>query len=179
MTEQWYNEPPAWSVEGDKITITAGPKTDFWRRTRHDFVADNGNFYYREVSGNFTAEVKLSGQYESLYDQAGLMVRLNATTWMKCGIEYVESTRCASVVVTRDYSDWSLVPFGANPEPLWLRVTRIGSAIEVHYSLDGNDYTMLRQAYLTDVQTLQVGLMAASPQGDGFSATFEGFKVES
>jgi regulation of enolase protein 1 (concanavalin A-like superfamily) len=36
---------------------------------------------------------------------------------------------------------------------------------------------MLRQAYLTDANTVHVDVMCASPTGVGFTATFEGFAV--
>jgi hypothetical protein len=50
-------------------------------------------------------------------------------------------------------------------------------AIEVQYSLNGEDYQMLRLAYLTQAETVQVGLMAASPQGEGCEILFEDFKL--
>lgn len=173
----WLNEPPAWQHDGDRITVTAGPITDFWRKTHYDFVRDNGHFYGATVEGDFVAEVKVSGQYRTLYDQAGMMVRLDETTWMKCGIEYVDGVQHASAVVTRDYSDWSIVPLPQNPLSIWLRVTRQGNAFEVHYSLDRAAYHLLRQTFLTLEPALAVGVMCASPDGDGFTATFEGYTV--
>lgn len=64
--------------------------------------------------------------------------------------------------VTRDYSDWSVVPIPHNPASLWLRVTRSGAAVVVQYSFDGIQYTMFRMAYLTPVETVSVGMMCAS-----------------
>jgi regulation of enolase protein 1 (concanavalin A-like superfamily) len=81
--------------------------------------------------------VKVSGEYQELYDQAGIMVRLDEANWLKCGIEFVEGVQQVSAVVTRDYSDWSVVPLPHNPASLWVRVTRRGTAVEVQYSLDG------------------------------------------
>ncbi|HEY9797594.1 MAG TPA: DUF1349 domain-containing protein [Leptolyngbyaceae cyanobacterium] len=123
---KWYNEPSEWHEDNNVIHVIAGAKTDFWRQTHYGFIRDDGNFYYREVSGNFTAEVKITGHYRSLYDQAGLMVRENENTWLKCGIEFVEEVQNVSTVVTRNYSDWStchslrrLFPcgYGYNAEP--------------------------------------------------------------
>ena len=57
------------------------------------------------VSSLFQARV--NGNYAALYDQAGLMVRLDEKHWMKCGSEFVEGKRWASVVFTHDFSDWS------------------------------------------------------------------------
>lgn len=173
----WYNEPSSWNVQDDKIQITSGAKTDFWRETHYGFIRDNGNFFYEEVKGDFIVDVKVSGEYRDLYDQAGIMVRLDERNWLKCGIEFVNGVQQVSAVVTREYSDWSIVPLPDNPPSLWVRVTRRGTAIEVHYSLDGKQYTMLRLAYLTPVEIVKAGLMCASPEGDGFPITFEQFKI--
>ncbi|BAZ36643.1 hypothetical protein NIES4101_25620 (plasmid) [Calothrix sp. NIES-4101] len=178
MTQmKWYNEPSTWNKQAKIISVTAGAKTDFWQKTHYNFMRDNGNFYYQEVKGNFTSEVKIIGQYQALYDQAGLMIRENENTWLKCGIEYVEGVQNVSAVVTRDYSDWSVVPLSQPPVALWLRVQRRAETLEVQYSLDGENYQMLRLAYLTHTETIQVGLMCASPQGEGFSVAFEDFKI--
>lgn len=175
---QWYNTPPSWQEESDKLVVTSGAKTDFWRVTRHDFIKDDGHFYYQEISGDFTISVKITGQYNSLYDQAGLMVRMDEKTWIKCGIEYVDGLQHASVVVTRDYSDWSVVPLHSHPMSTWIRVRRFGAALEVDYSNDGTNFIMLRECYLTDAKTLQAGMMIAAPRGDGFQTTFEEFSIE-
>lgn len=174
---QWLNEPAQWSRSGDQIWITTNPKTDFWRKTHYGFIRDNGHFYYQAVTGDFTAQVRITGEYRVLYDQAGLMVRESETTWLKCGIEFVEDVQNVSAVVTREFSDWSVVPFLKPPVSLWLRLQRRAAAIEVQYSVDGQQYQMLRLAYLTDAETIQVGLMAASPQGDGCAIAFEAFKI--
>ena len=173
----WYNEPPSWDEHHGALTVKAGPKTDFWRKTHYGFIRDNGHFFYRTVSGDFVAEVKVSGQYQALYDQAGLMLRLDDTTWIKCGVEYVDGVQHVSAVVTRDFSDWSVIPLAQNPPTFWLRVTRKKEAVEVHYSLDGTVYHMLRLAYLTEQAAVQVGPMCAAPDGDGFTTVFENFVV--
>lgn len=174
---RWYNEPPNWKEHSDCLTVNVGAKTDFWRKTHYGFICDNGNFYYEEIIGNFIVGVKIIGQYQVLYDQAGLMIRLNEQTWLKCGIEFVDGVQQASVVVTRNYSDWSVVSLPENPTEFWLRLKRIAETVEVLYSLNGEQYNLLRVAYLTEAETVQVGLMCASPQGEGFSVTFEGFKI--
>ena len=172
----WLNEPPSWRADGNTISAQAGRKTDFWRKTHDSGVRDSGHFYYETVSGDFTASVKVSGQYADLYDQAGIMVRQDETTWLKCGIEFVGGVQYASSVVTRDWSDWAIRPL-PNPPAIWLRVARHGGTVEVYISLDGLKYEMIRQAYLTDEAALSVGLMFAAPAGNGFAVRFEDFTV--
>lgn len=176
---KWLNEPLIWNEQNGLIEVTSEQNTDFWRTTHYGFIRDNGHFYFEEVRGNFIAKVKVSGKYQELYDQAGLMVRLNKENWLKCGIELVEGVQQVSAVVTRDYSDWSIVPMPSNPASIWLQVTRKDSAIEIHYSIDNKQYTMLRMAYLTSVETVEVGIMCASPKGQGFTTVFAELKLES
>lgn len=175
---QWYNEPPHWSILENTITITSGEKTDFWRTTHYGFIRDNGHFYYQSITGDFTITVQVSGHYRDLYDQAGIMLRLDEKIWLKCGIEFVDGVQQVSAVVTRDYSDWSVVPLPQNPSTIWLRVTRRQTAVNVEYSLDRENYHLLRLAYLTPVEEIQAGLMCASPDGEGFSVMFTDFNLQ-
>ena len=174
---EWLNEPPSWETTGDAITVVSGAKTDFWRRTHDGGIRDTGHFYHRPVTGDFRAEVQVAGEYRDLYDQAGLMVRLDETTWLKCGVELVNGVQHASVVVTREYSDWSVVPLPANPPVFGVRVTRHEDTFEVHYSVGADPQVLLRQSFLTDSPVVNVGAMTASPIGEGFSTRLQGLHI--
>ncbi len=173
----WMNEPPEWGDDSDGLWMRPGAGTDFWRVTHYGFVRHTGHLAYREVVGDFRVDVVVRGAYEALYDQAGLMVWVDEETWVKCGIEYVDGVQQASAVVTRGFSDWSVAAVSGNPERMWLRLTREGTAVLVHFSLDGVAYSLLRMAYLPEAERVRVGPMAASPDGPGFVARFEGFTV--
>jgi regulation of enolase protein 1 (concanavalin A-like superfamily) len=173
----WYNEPEVWEGQGDKLIVRADPQTDFWRVTLHGFIKDDAHFYYQDVTGDFVATVKITGAYAALYDQAGLMVRESERVWLKCGIEYLEGVQQASAVITRDFSDWSIVPLTDNPTAIWVQVKRTGPAVEVFISRNGADYSLIRQGYLSEQATLQAGLMCAAPQGNGFEVTFDAFSI--
>lgn len=171
------NEPPEWSLAEDRLEVVTGGSTDFWRQTHYGFVRDSGHFFYREAAGDFTATVRFHGDYETLYDQAGLMLRLDAETWIKAGIEYSDGVQNLSVVVTRGFSDWSVLPLNEAPDEVWLRVSRHGDAVRVEGSLDGIRYQMVRLAYLPPGVPVQVGPMACSPQRSGFRVAFESFRI--
>ncbi len=178
---KWYNSPPSTAVKDGSLTVTTGDQTDFWRETFYGFVRDDGHFGFTEVSGDFSAGVSFAGDYTELYDQAGMMIRLDAATWLKAGVEYTDGQHL-SVVVTRGVSDWSVLPLtGFMPVPpaeIKLRLTRLGGAVLVQASLDGGaSYTMLRLAALTDAAQVQVGVMCCSPKRSGFRATFRGLEL--
>ncbi len=174
---EWLNEPPEWEQRGDLLIVTAAPETDFWRKTHDGGIRDSGHAFLEPWTGDFIAEVALSADYRDQYDQAGVMVRLDETIWLKCGIELLDGVQQVSAVVTRDVSDWSVVPLPAPPTSLRLLVDRVGGTIEVRYGLDRGAATLLRQAYLTDAPSLSIGPMCASPTGSGITARFTGFSV--
>jgi uncharacterized protein len=173
----WFNEPAICFRDGEQLAIRTAPGTDFWRKTHYGFIRDNGHFLPHRVEGDFVAEAVFAGAYRDLYDQAGLMVRENEQIWIKAGIEFVAGIQNASVVVTRDYSDWSVLPLEGSAEQFGLRIEREGSALSVFYSETGQNFRLLRIAFLTETRNLQVGPMAASPEGSGFDVTFRRFVV--
>jgi len=100
---KWMNEPKSEKREGNRLVVLSRAKTDFWRKTFYGYITDNGHFLYLDASGDFTFQARVNGQYAALYDQAGLMVRLDAENWMKCGTEFFDGRRHANVVFTRDF----------------------------------------------------------------------------
>lgn len=170
---QWLNEPLKWNADQESLEMKTDRKRDFWRITHYDFVKHDGHFFYREVAGLFTCRLKFSGQYRDLYDQAGLMLRLDENNWIKAGIEYVGELAKASVVVTRDFSDWSVKNLSEIPSAFWIEARRGSDHVEISYSIDGIKFELLRLAFFPPCNFLQLGIMAASPKGDGFEVIFD------
>jgi regulation of enolase protein 1 (concanavalin A-like superfamily) len=173
---QWLNEPPVWQADKGRLRVVTGPKTDFWRVTHYGFIRDNGHFYHEQRASDFTIQAKIEARYEALYDQAGVMIRVDAANWIKAGVEYTDGLAHFSVVVTRDFSDWSVLPAKA-AGPVWLRLTKAGSAIRIQYSVDGISFPMLRLAYFPDASLTQVGLMCCSPEREGLEVEFSSFQI--
>ena len=172
----WLNEPPEWREEEGVLTMVTGENTDFWRRTHYGFVRDDGHARLVPAEGDFSATVRFRGDYRTLYDQAGLMLRRDAETWIKAGVEYVAERRMLSAVVTREVSDWSTMPAPTDAPWLLLRLTRIGSAVHVHWAAEDGAFRMLRLAWFPEGPAA-VGPMACSPQRAGFRAEFRDFRL--
>ncbi len=178
-TMRWQNAPKKASMTGTKLQVQVDGSTDFWRVTHYGFIRDNGHFYFQEQEGDFLVKVKVTGHYQDLYDQAGLMIRLDEKNWIKTGIEYVKGVQNVSAVVTREVSDWSVVPRQDSPPAVWLTLLRKGDYVEIQYSFDNKTFNMLRLAYFppTPGQKVRIGPMCAAPDGKGFPVEFEEFSV--
>lgn len=175
----WLNPPPESRIDGGRLICRSGRETDFWQGTYYGFHRDSGHFLHQFRTGDFTAQLFFTGRYETLYDQAGLMIRHSPTCWMKCGIEFTDGARHFSTVVTNGQSDWSAFRLTDDFNEMSIKVTRMGDTLFVQYRTDGQpDWRMARLAWFPpEIDTLQVGPVFCSPQREGFEACFTDFSV--
>jgi len=174
----WLNDPPFADDRGDELVVRTGRETDFWRGTYYGFWRDTGHFFHKSVAGDFSAEVTISGDFRELYDQAGLMIRLSESHWIKAGIEYTDGAMHFSVVVTNDNSDWSQMRVRADNGTIRIRMTRHAEAIRVQYlDQETGRWTSARLACFPKSERVSVGVMCCSPTREAFEVTFRGFTV--
>ena len=174
---QWFNEPENWSVENNVLTMDVTPQSDYWRISHYGFTVDDAPFLYTVRGGEFEVKVKITGEYKVRFDQAGLMLRIDKENYIKTGIEFVDGKYNLSTVVTHKTSDWSVIELEKPVEYVWIKAVRRLDAVEIFYSFDDKEYTMMRNCWLQDNTPVMVGMMAACPDGNGFKATFEGFRI--
>ena len=153
----WFNEPEHWEISGNILSMDVTPKTDYWRVSHYGFTVDDAPFYYATYGGEFEAKAKISGNYKTRFDQAGMILRIDCENYIKTGLEYVDGKY--------------------NIDAIWIKAVRRRDAIEIFYSFDDIEYTLMRNAWMKACCPISVGLFGASPDGDGFRATFSDFKV--
>lgn len=175
---QWFNEPESWEIKDNVLTMDVTPHSDYWRISHYGFTVDDGPFLYTTRGGEFEVKVKVSGEYKTRFDQAGLMIRIDKENYLKTGIEYVDGKYNLSTVVTHHTSDWSVIPLDKPIEHLWLKAVRRLDAVEIFYSFDDKEYTMMRTCWMQDNTPVMVGMMGACPDGEGFRAKFEHFSIK-
>jgi regulation of enolase protein 1 (concanavalin A-like superfamily) len=180
----WHEEPARWSVEGsgedERLRLEPQAATDFWQRTHYGFQADNGHALLAEVTGDVVVTTCVRFFPVHQYDQAGLMLRLSPSCWLKTSVEYEpgRAGRLGAVVTNHGYSDWSTAPFEG--DGVWLRVRREGADYIVDASRDGQAWEQLRMAHLAEddgQRSVACGLYACSPKGAGFAAEFSRLEI--
>lgn len=175
---QWFNEPQKWEITENSLSMFVTGLTDYWRISHYGFTVDDAPFYYATYGGEFEVKVKVSADYKVRFDQAGLMLRTDHENYIKAGVEFVDGKYNLSTVVTHKTSDWSVISLDKPIPYIWIKAVRRLDAVEIFYSFDDKTYTMMRNAWLQDNCPVMVGLMGASPDGEGFKATFEHFNVK-
>ena len=175
---EWHEAPPEWNLSAGILNVVTADRTDFWQDTFYGFQRDNGHFFGARVEGDFTAIVTFDGIYEVLYDQIGMMVRVDAQNWIKTGIEFSDGSTNFSAVITREgRSDWSVMAVPRVSGPQQVRLTRIGAAIIVHFLDAQGSWQLLRLGDFRAPSSVRLGPMTCSPERKGLQARFLGFEV--
>lgn len=171
----WLNAPVGISRDGDDLVVTAAEESDFWRHTSYGFVHDSGHALLSELAAGEAIEVGFVVSMSQLYDQAGLMVRVDERTWLKAGVEWSDGAPQLSVVATRDLSDWSMraVPAWADRE-VNIRASLVADTVNVRARCDGA-WSLERVAPLPVTGPVLAGPMLCAPTRAGLQVRFTRF----
>jgi hypothetical protein len=170
------NAPEAAVEEGGALRVTARRGSDFWRTTSYGFVRDSGHALLTDFPTGTSVEVGFVAAFEELYDQAGLLVRVDERNWVKAGVEMSDGLPQLGAVVTRGESDWSL-----GPVPEWLgrrvtvRASRVGDAVTFRARCEDGPWRMIRLAPLAPDARVTAGPFCCAPERSGLTVRFEDF----
>lgn len=175
---RWLNAPKSWRVDtGGDLTLVTDKGTDFWRETHYGFTRDSGHFLGFATPGAFTAQLRVRGKYEQLYDQAGIMVRVDQRRWIKAGIELSDGRAMLSSVLTDGKSDWATGPYEHDAQDFWMRATVAGGVLRLQVSADGKTWPLVRLAPFPVASAYQVGPMACTPERSGLEVRFSDLSI--
>ena len=184
---------------GKGIRIRPTAKRDFWSRTFYKplLVKHDGQILVCPVEDSeMTMSVAFTLHPRAQFDQAGAMVMVDESTWVKAGIEFCDAVPRLSCVVTNDgFSDWSTQQWadwdGASTS-LRLRVHREcpgpeqGPALVVEAApfhpgdtaATAADFAFVRIASLRSSKPWKMGVFCFSPiEQNGCEATFHYFQL--
>ncbi|OJF97240.1 DUF1349 domain-containing protein [Pararhizobium antarcticum] len=168
----WLNKPTKAEASEIELLVTTDADTDFWRETHYGFVRDNGHFYAFQTDGDFTAQVRVQSHFKHLYDQAGLMVRIDERRWVKTGIEFSDGYGLLGSVLTDEASDWATGRYDGNPSDFWIRVTVQSGVLRIQVSNDGKTWPLVRLCPFPKMDRYLVGPMCCTPEREGLEVRF-------
>lgn len=176
----WFHEPPEFHFDKGLHLHTRGD-TDFWQRTHYGFRRDDGHCLFTRVTGDFQMVCHVAFAPCTRYDQCGVMVRVDADHWIKVSMEYEnpEISRLGSVVTNGGYSDWATQDVPARVSEKWYRIRRQGTDYIVEQGDNGQYWKQMRITHLHGgAETVEAGMYACSPKGDGFHCHFRTLSLE-
>lgn len=185
MKFNWINEGQL-NEENGKIEMIAPAQSDFF--CNNGAIGEEGitpetlcnaPFYYTEITGDFVMKVKVSHDFKDTYDSASVMVMKDMQNWAKACFEKTDfGTHAAVSVVTKNGESDDANGCNINANTAWLHVTRSGKSFAFHYSIDGENYDMMRFFNLSADETIKIGLLAQAPTGNGGVRIYENLSIE-
>ncbi|MEU5884681.1 DUF1349 domain-containing protein [Spirillospora sp. NPDC047279] len=174
----WLNPPQATTTDGTDLIVTTRERTDFWRTTAYGFVHDDGHALLTAFPTESAIEVTFLARFDTVYDQAGLMIRVDEQTWIKAGVELTDGLPHLGAVVTHGRSDWSLSPVPDwNDHLVTIRASRSGDAITLRARTPQSPWRTVRLAPLSPDAPAQAGPYCCSPQSTALQVRFTSFAL--
>jgi len=164
-------------VSGKTIKIKAHPRSDYFVNPADGKRSLNAPFYHVQTNKDFTLRAKVTNSFKSVYDACALMAMSDETCWVKFCFELTDiGTHAVVSVVTNGVSDDANgVDIPGNS--VYLQIAKKGKLFALHYSLDGNEYKMVRYFALPVKEIFKVGFVAQSPLGEGCDCLFEDIQL--
>jgi regulation of enolase protein 1 (concanavalin A-like superfamily) len=169
---QWLNEPE-WRVDGEVLEMHAREGSDLWQLTSYGFARDTGHALLHPLEPGRACEVDVRADMSEQFDQAGLLVRVDETHWLKAGLELADGRLGASAVLTDGRSDWSTAPVD-EWAGTWvrLRISRGADSLTVRARAEGGEWRLVRLVPFTASGWVGVGPYCCSPSRAGYVARF-------
>lgn len=173
----WMNEPEKWEFKNGKLYVTARAGANLFHAPDGKHVSESPNFLYTEVTGDFTFIAQVDAEMVFPYDSCCLVMMDDMKKYAKLCYEYWNGKPSVVTVVTNGLSDDCPGSSLGEIKPYY-RIERAGSAFVFSYSLDKENWEMVRFFYLDMPQTIKVGIAAQSPSGNGCNTEVELFELE-
>jgi len=126
------------------LHVVTDESADFWLETHYGFIRDSGHFLVFPTGEAFTAELRVQGDFQALYDQAGIMVRVDAQHWVKAGIEFTEGRAMLASVLT--HGQWATAPYEHDAGDFRVCASVANGVLRLQASADGKLWPLKRLA---------------------------------
>jgi len=173
---EWLVAPARWELEDGRLTIEAGPRTDWFVAPEGDGdPVASGPALLAPVPGVYRLSARVTVEFAATFDAGVLMLHAGEGLWAKLCFEYSPRGEPMVVSVVTDGVSDDANGFVVDGNQVWLRVSRLGQAFAFHASLDGARWELIRHFALRGEPAL--GFEAQSPTGEGCVASFDDIRL--
>ena len=175
---EWTTPPVTHEIKDDGLYVTARKNSDAWRITSYGFIHDSEHALLAPFEQDSAVEVSFRLNFAAQFDQAGVFIRHDETSWIKAGIEWSDGQESVGAVVTRGESDWSLSPTpGWDGRLVTIRASRSGNSVTIRARVDDEPWLLVRVAPLDPDAVVSAGPFCCAPTRDGLTVHFTSWRT--
>jgi regulation of enolase protein 1 (concanavalin A-like superfamily) len=166
------NSPIRVQLNGSRLLIEAGEKTDMFRDPNVTYNTDNAPKLLFVADSNFVLTAAIHHNFVSKWDGGAIVLKTDSLNWIKFCFEkdYTGRHRVVSVVTKGISDDCNSAAVSGNT--VFYKVARAGNVITLYYSLEGAHWFLIRHLVFDSPSLLKVGFLAQSPTGKNCTVTF-------
>lgn len=163
------------TFEGDKLVIQSNAKSDNFNDPDGKLSNNTAPVLLTQIDNTcpFTFSAKVTPTFADTYDAGAMYIYLNPQWWFKFAFERDERGKIRVVTVrtieTSDDNNHDVV----DGEGIYFKISSDTKTIGFYYSLDKENWQLVRLFKNDYPKELWIGLSTQSPIGNGTSATFE------
>lgn len=175
FTKSFNDAKALTTVEVDKLELKCNAKCDNFIDPDGKLSNSNAPILLTKIDNSkpFTFTAKVTPTFLDKYDSGALFIYLNKKWWFKFAFERDELMRTRAVTVrtieTSDDNDHDII----NSTSVYMKISSDTKTIGFYYSLDKDNWQLVRLFHNDYPAETWVGLSVQSPMGDGTNSTFE------
>lgn len=162
-------------VEGNKLVLKSNAKSDHFNEPDGKQLNSTAPILLTRIDNTkpFTFTAKVTPTFTDTYDAGAMYIYMNPKWWFKFAFERDERKKTRMVTVrTIETSDDNNHDVIDNPS-VYMKISSDVEAIGFYYSLDEENWQLVRLFKNDYPAEIWLGLSSQSPIGNGTSATFE------
>ncbi len=175
---EWENKPIDFAIIQNKVTITAGEKTDMFRDPNVTYNTDNAPKLLFRADPDFVLSVAIEQAFTNKWDGGAIVLKSDSINWIKFCFEkdYTGARRVVSVVTKNISDDSNSIELNANKA--YFKMAKAGNVITLYCSADGEKWLLIRHLQFETRPGFKVGFLAQSPTGTKCEVTFSEIRYE-
>lgn len=174
----WENTPGKYSIDGNRLTITAGEKTDMFRDPNVTYNTDNAPKLLFKPADNFVLVASIQHSFTNKWDGGALVIKSDSLNWVKFCFEkdYTGARRVVSVVTKNVSDDCNSVEVSS--DKIFYKIAKADNVITLYYSSDGVKWFLVRHLQFDLKPGFRLGFLAQSPTGTKCEVLFSDIRYE-
>lgn len=168
----WENKPVSFTKMPNGFTIVAGEKTDMFRDPNVTYNTDNAPKLLFQPDDDFVLTTAIQQSFANKWDGGAVVLKADSLNWIKFCFEkdYKGKRRVVSVVTKNISDDCNSAEINSNK--VFYKMAKAGNVITLYYSMDGQDWMLIRHLQFDTPAGFEVGFLAQSPLGKKCTVNF-------
>lgn len=175
---RWTHPPVRAEEHGTDLLAEAAEGSDAWRTTAYGFTHESEHALLSPFAVGSAVEVTFTADLPAQFDQAGVFIRVDSSTWIKAGLERSDGLLQVGAVVTYGASDWSVAPVQDwDGQKVTVRVSRTADALIIRAGIAGLPLQFVRVAPFAGDRRAHAGPFLCAPTRAGLSVRFHSWEM--